>query len=60
MDQCMHCECKGNIKKCFSVDCGKHEDWIFKELLLYIDPIVIKTFNSFRGGLEQLKRNEGI
>ena len=30
-DQCMHCECKGNLKRCLSTDCSHHETWYAKK-----------------------------
>jgi len=37
MDQCKNCECRGDLGKCLSVDCGHHENWYAKEQQLRID-----------------------
>lgn len=36
MDQCKNCEARGNLTQCINEDCGKHNDWIVKELMRQI------------------------
>ncbi len=31
MDQCTHCELRGNYERCKAAECGKHEDWVCVE-----------------------------
>jgi hypothetical protein len=33
MDQCSNCVNKGDMQKCASTDCGRHDDWFVKQIL---------------------------
>jgi len=37
MDQCKNCECRGDLGKCLSTECGHHENWYAKEQQKEID-----------------------
>ena len=46
-DQCMHCELKGDIKKCLAIECFQHENWYAKKQQSRIDALEKKLWQSY-------------
>lgn len=46
MDQCKHCQLRGDMVKCYQEDCTIHDSWYVKELLKHIEQLQNTSSNS--------------
>ena len=57
-DQCMNCQCKGDIKKCLATDCGHHENWYAIEQQKKIDELQLEKEDLRDGLINMLSKFE--
>jgi len=46
MDQCKHCQLRGDMVKCFQEDCTIHESWYVLEILEHIKELTEQLKNT--------------